>query len=255
MRRWRRGFSAEAFGRRAFPGRTPAGPRRAGAAAVPGDHRHRLVPPVPDPADDRAHGAAAPRRRAGGVEQRDAGLPGSAPRPAMPMPIGSARLRPRLQAGVHLALFALAALWLPIGLVGAVPPPDANPAFWAPWFLLRLDRAALLRRLGPGAADAALVCAGDQPRRTLPALRRLQPRQLRRPDRLSVARRAADGPQPAEPAVDLRLCACSSLLVAGLRADRAGRTRSRRAGKRRSAGADAAPDRSTGSRWRRSRRG
>ena len=47
-----------------------------------------------------------------------------------------ARLRPRLQAGLHLAAFALAALWLPIGLAGTDLPPDASPAWWAPWFLL-----------------------------------------------------------------------------------------------------------------------
>ena len=45
------------------------------------------------------------------------------------------RLRPRRQAGVHLALFALAALWLPIGVSSAVLPADAVPALWAPWFL------------------------------------------------------------------------------------------------------------------------
>lgn len=45
-------------------------------------------------------------------------------------------LRPRLQAGIHLALFAGAALWLPIGLGAAVLPADASPAFWAPWFLV-----------------------------------------------------------------------------------------------------------------------
>jgi len=47
-----------------------------------------------------------------------------------------ARLRPRLQAGVHLAAFAVAALWLPLGLTAATLPPDASPAVWAPWFLL-----------------------------------------------------------------------------------------------------------------------
>jgi SAM-dependent methyltransferase len=46
-----------------------------------------------------------------------------------------ARLRPRLQAGIHLGVFALAALWLPIGLTGWTLPADASPAFWAPWFL------------------------------------------------------------------------------------------------------------------------
>ncbi len=46
------------------------------------------------------------------------------------------RLRPRRQAGVHLLIFALAALWLPIGLIGAILPQDVSPALWAPWFLL-----------------------------------------------------------------------------------------------------------------------
>jgi SAM-dependent methyltransferase len=45
------------------------------------------------------------------------------------------RLRPPRQAGVHLALFGIAALWLPIGLTGATLPADAAPALWAPWFL------------------------------------------------------------------------------------------------------------------------
>jgi spermidine synthase len=45
------------------------------------------------------------------------------------------RLRPRRQAGLHLALFALAALWLPIGVSEAVLPADAVPALWTPWFL------------------------------------------------------------------------------------------------------------------------
>ncbi len=47
-----------------------------------------------------------------------------------------ARMRPRRQAGIHLALFGLAALWLPIGLVSTLPPGAAEPAFWVPWFLL-----------------------------------------------------------------------------------------------------------------------
>ncbi|MFL6721916.1 MAG: spermidine synthase [Sphingomonas sp.] len=46
------------------------------------------------------------------------------------------RLRPRVQGQVHLALLALAALMLPLGLVSAVPPPDANPFLWVPWLLL-----------------------------------------------------------------------------------------------------------------------
>jgi SAM-dependent methyltransferase len=46
------------------------------------------------------------------------------------------RLRPRIQAGLHLGLFAVAALWLPIGLIDAVPPGDRSTAFWVPWFLI-----------------------------------------------------------------------------------------------------------------------
>jgi len=45
-------------------------------------------------------------------------------------------LRPRLQVGVHVVLFALASLWLPIGLTAAEPSASAQPAFWVPWFLL-----------------------------------------------------------------------------------------------------------------------
>ncbi len=47
-----------------------------------------------------------------------------------------ARLRPRGQVGIHLVLLGLAALWLPIGLTNAVPPADAQPVLWVPWFLL-----------------------------------------------------------------------------------------------------------------------
>lgn len=46
------------------------------------------------------------------------------------------RLRPGRQAGLHLALFGIAALWLPIGLTSALPPANVSPALWAPWFLL-----------------------------------------------------------------------------------------------------------------------
>jgi SAM-dependent methyltransferase len=44
-------------------------------------------------------------------------------------------LRPRAQAGIHLGLFALAALWLPVGLFAWVPPEHVSPALWTPWFL------------------------------------------------------------------------------------------------------------------------
>ena len=40
------------------------------------------------------------------------------------------------QRAVHLGLFAVASLSLPIGLVAAVPPADANSFVWVPWLLL-----------------------------------------------------------------------------------------------------------------------
>src|SRR5687768_8208404 len=47
-----------------------------------------------------------------------------------------ARLRPTRQVGVHVVLFALASLWLPLGLAEALPPADMQPFIWVPWFLL-----------------------------------------------------------------------------------------------------------------------
>ncbi|MDQ8754870.1 fused MFS/spermidine synthase [Sphingosinicella sp. LHD-64] len=47
-----------------------------------------------------------------------------------------ARMKPRRQAGIHIVLFGVAALWLPIGLTSAVPPATFEPAIWVPWFLL-----------------------------------------------------------------------------------------------------------------------
>ena len=52
------------------------------------------------------------------------------------MPTGVSRLRPRCQAGIHIVLLGLAALWLPIGLTDAMPPAEGEPAFWVPWFLI-----------------------------------------------------------------------------------------------------------------------
>jgi len=46
------------------------------------------------------------------------------------------RFRPRQQAAIHVALLLLVGLTLPIGLLSAVPPPDANPFLWVPWLLL-----------------------------------------------------------------------------------------------------------------------
>ena len=46
------------------------------------------------------------------------------------------RLAPRRQAFVHLTLFGLAALTLPLSLIGATPGPGANIFVWVPWLLL-----------------------------------------------------------------------------------------------------------------------
>lgn len=46
------------------------------------------------------------------------------------------RFGPRRAAGVHLAVLAVAALWLPIGLFALNMPPDAEPALWVPWLLV-----------------------------------------------------------------------------------------------------------------------
>ena len=46
------------------------------------------------------------------------------------------RVRPRVQAAIHIAVLLIAALWLPIGLMSADLPPDAQPAVWVPWLLL-----------------------------------------------------------------------------------------------------------------------
>jgi SAM-dependent methyltransferase len=42
----------------------------------------------------------------------------------------------RRQAVIHLALFAVALLWLPLGLAGFQPPVDGSPIFWVPWLLV-----------------------------------------------------------------------------------------------------------------------
>lgn len=46
------------------------------------------------------------------------------------------RLSPRRQSGLHLALFAIAGLWLPIGLRPDLLPADAEPTLWVPWLLI-----------------------------------------------------------------------------------------------------------------------
>ncbi len=46
------------------------------------------------------------------------------------------RLAPIRQALVHLAVLAVAALWLPLGLTAWQPDPRASPVLWVPLFLL-----------------------------------------------------------------------------------------------------------------------
>jgi SAM-dependent methyltransferase len=46
------------------------------------------------------------------------------------------RLSARQQAALHIAVLAIAALWLPIGLSGIGMPADASPVLWVPWLLL-----------------------------------------------------------------------------------------------------------------------
>lgn len=43
------------------------------------------------------------------------------------------RVPPRMQAGIHLAVLGIAALWLPIGLIATQLPGSAEPALWVPW--------------------------------------------------------------------------------------------------------------------------
>ena len=45
------------------------------------------------------------------------------------------RLAPRTQAAVHLGLFAVAALWLPVGLSRSIPDAGDSPILWVPWLL------------------------------------------------------------------------------------------------------------------------
>ncbi|WP_373476201.1 fused MFS/spermidine synthase [Sphingorhabdus sp.] len=42
----------------------------------------------------------------------------------------------RQQAIIHIALFVVALMWLPIGLANLQPPADGSPIFWVPWLLI-----------------------------------------------------------------------------------------------------------------------
>jgi hypothetical protein len=46
------------------------------------------------------------------------------------------RFAPKRQGMIHIGLFVLAAIMLPIGLSAATPPADASPVLWVPWLLL-----------------------------------------------------------------------------------------------------------------------
>lgn len=59
-------------------------------------------------------------------------------------------LAPRRAGTIHLIVLALAALWLPIRLLGLTLPPDAEPALWVPW-LLTLSIGPLFLAVAAGA--------------------------------------------------------------------------------------------------------
>lgn len=80
----------------------------------------------------------------------------------------------RRQATIHLALLAIAALWLPIGLIDAAPAAGDEPALWVPWllfasigplFLAVSAQAPLLQRWfaasAPGVNPYALYAASN----------------------------------------------------------------------------------------------
>ena len=106
---------------------------------------------------------------------------------------------------------ALAALWLPIGLTDAVPPADGAAGLLGALVPDQLDRAALLHRLGPGAADAALVRARDAAaaipiRSTPPPISAASPACISYP----LLVEPLMTPAAAELAVDRRSTPCSS---------------------------------------------
>jgi SAM-dependent methyltransferase len=46
------------------------------------------------------------------------------------------RLAPKRQAMIHIGLFVIAALWLPLGLAKLELPANTSPIFWMPWLLV-----------------------------------------------------------------------------------------------------------------------
>ena len=83
------------------------------------------------------------------------------------------RFSGRVQSVVHVVLFALAALMLPIGLIATDPPADANPFIWVPWlfalsigplFFMIASQAPLMQRwftLSGGANPYPLYAASN----------------------------------------------------------------------------------------------
>src|SRR3546814_8307768 len=107
------------------------------------------------------------------------------------------RVTVRRQAVIHLALFLVAALWLPIGNAARTARPGAGGAVGA-LAPARVDRPCILHRVGAGAVDATLVRRRSPRRRPLLYLRRVEPRQLCRPHQLSGARRTGDAARGAK---------------------------------------------------------
>jgi SAM-dependent methyltransferase len=68
------------------------------------------------------------------------------------------RLRPRVQAGIHVAVLLFASLWLPIHLIASQPPADASPVVWTPWLLV-LSIGPLFFAVSAGAPLVQRWCA------------------------------------------------------------------------------------------------
>ncbi len=170
-------------------GEAPGG-RRHTLAVRRGDPRG-ILPALPRPADGRADGAAQARRRAGRVEFGDAGVPGAAARrlclcaPARARAAADAGGDPYRRARCGCAVAA-------DRHDGDEPARRCRAGDLGALAVRRFDRPPVLRDRRAGAADPALVQRGDARAGSLCALRRFEHRQLRRADRLSLARRAAD---------------------------------------------------------------